>query len=76
MSESSINVILDDIFGSDGLVNAQTKEEYRSRFEELKVEWDALEERETKIYSKFSKYFEQYKLDDIWNHATPKVLIW
>lgn len=75
ISESSTNQILDDIFGSDGLINAETEKQYRSRFEELKVEWDEINERETNKDAKFSKYFQNHKLDDIWNHATPKVFI-
>lgn len=73
MSESSISLILDDIFGSDGLVNAETKAEYTRRYEELQREWDELERMETKKDPKFSKYFRTHKHDDIWNHATPKV---
>jgi len=73
MSESLSNKIAQDVFGGDGLVHAETENEYRRRFENLKIEWDVAEEEDTRNDAKFSKYFEKFKLEDIWNHATPKV---
>ena len=74
MTESTSSQILDDVFGIAGLVNCETKEEYTTRFKELKEEWDDLEEKETGKDPKFTKYFQTYKLEEIWNHCTPKVL--
>ncbi|KAK3703043.1 hypothetical protein QZH41_018857, partial [Actinostola sp. cb2023] len=73
MSQHLTNTILGDIFGSDGLTSVETEEEYRSGFEELKVKWDSLESSDTNKDPKFSKYYSQYKMDDIWHHVTPKV---
>ena len=75
ISESATTHILDDIFGSDDIVNAQTQEKYTSMFDlELRRKWDSLERRDTDKYPKFATYFEKHKRDDIWNHATPEVL--
>lgn len=76
MSEASTTQIVNDIFGSDGLVNAQTKEEYSSKFDlDVRQKWDNLERMETDQDPKFSTYLEQHKLHDVWNHSTLKVLL-
>ena len=66
-------VIVDDIFGSEGLVHASTETEYWKKLEELKQKWDSLEPEDTRRELRFSSYFSIYKADEILHHVTARV---
>ena len=66
-------VIVNDIFGSEGLVHASTETEYCKKHEELKQKWDRLEREDTRREPRFSSYFSSYKADEILHYVTAKV---
>lgn len=73
LSQSLTDVIVSDIFGSGGLILADTEADYQGSLEQLTPKWDALEFTETGKAPKFSSYYRAYKSEDIWHHVTAKV---
>ena len=73
ISNAVSKVIVDDIFGSEGLVHASTEAEYWKKLEELKQKWDSLEREDTRREPRFSSYFSRYKADEILHHVTARV---
>lgn len=71
-SQSFTNDIINDIFGSGGLVFASSYEEYNSTLDCLTKKWDEQEFSESPEEPSFSKYFRRYKAEEIWNHVTAK----
>ena len=65
--------MLGDIFGSGGLILADTEEDYKHRLDELTKKWDALEMAETGKPPKFSRYYRVHKSNDVFHHMTAKV---
>jgi len=72
LSQSFTNDIINDIFGSGGLVFASSYEEYNSALDVLTKKWDEQEFSESPDEPCFSKYFRRYKADEIWNHVSAK----
>jgi len=72
LSQSVTNDIINDIFGSGGLVFASSYEEYNSTLDVLTKKWDEQEFSESPDEPCFSKYFRRYKADEIWNHVSAK----
>ena len=78
MSETAIFTVIhgwyseNDIFGSGGLVFASSYEEYNLMLDCLIKKWDKQELSESSEEPRFSKYFKQYKAEEIWNHVTAK----
>ena len=72
-SQSLTGVILGDIFGSGGLILADTEEDYKHRLDELTKKWDALEMAETGKPPNFSRYYRVHKSNDVFHHMTAKV---
>ena len=66
-------LILGDIFGSGGLILADTEEDYKHRLDELTEKWDALEMAETGKPPKLSRYYRVHKSNDIFHHMMAKV---
>ena len=73
ISQAVTSVIVNDIFGSEGLVYASNGRLYRSKLEELKQKWDDMEVADTRREPRFSSYFLKFKADEIWNHVSAKV---
>ena len=73
ISKAVTNVVVDDIFGTEGLVHASKEAEYWKKLEELKQKWDNLEREDTRRDPRFSSYFTRHKADEIWYHVTAKV---
>ncbi|CAH3181480.1 unnamed protein product, partial [Porites evermanni] len=73
MSKAATEVIVNDIFGSEGLVHASEKTEYWAKVEELKRKWDTLEQKDTRRDPQFATYFVRHKADEVWNHLSAKV---
>ena len=71
-SQSLTNEIVNDIFGSGGLVHSSTFEEYNLKLDCLMKKWDRQEFSESPEAPGFSNYFKRYKADEIWNHVTSK----
>lgn len=71
-SKSLTDIIINDIFGSGGLVMADSVEDYRDHLDALTSKWDDLEFKDTKKTPSFSTYFRQYKSSDILNHVSAK----
>ncbi|CAB4026532.1 Hypothetical predicted protein [Paramuricea clavata] len=71
-SKSLTDIIINDIFGSGGLVMADSVEDYRDHLDALTSKWDYLEFKDTKKTPSFSTYFRQYKSSDILNHVSAK----
>jgi hypothetical protein len=71
-SKSLTDIIINDIFGSGGLVMADSAEDHRDQVDALTTKWDDLEIDDTKKAPGFSKYFQQYKSSDILNHVLAK----
>lgn len=72
LSQSFTNDIINDIFGSGGLVFASSYEEHNSTLDVLTKKWDEQEFSESPDEPCFSKYFRRYKADEIWNHVSAK----
>ena len=66
-------VIVNDIFGSEGLVHASTETDNWKKLEELKQKWDSLEREDTRQEPRFSSHFSSCKPDEILHHVTAKV---
>ena len=73
MSKAATEVIVNDIFGSEGLVHASEKTEYWAKVEELRKKWDTLEQKDTRRDPQFATYFVRHKADEVWNHLSAKV---
>ena len=73
LSQAVTSVIVNDIFGSEGLVYASNENLYRSKLEKLKQKWDDIEVADTRREPRFSSYFLKFKADKIWNHMSAKV---
>ncbi|CAH3108651.1 unnamed protein product [Porites lobata] len=71
-SQSLTNEIVHDIFGSGGLVYADSYEEYNQKLNSLTEKWDRKEFKDSPEELAFSKYFRRYKAEEIWNHVTAK----
>lgn len=74
LSKAVVDVIIDDIFGSGGLVMYDSEAEYEDHLRVLTRKWDHLEVEETDAEKpQFSAYFRQYKSEDIMHHVSAKV---
>lgn len=73
MLKAATEVIVNDIFGSEGLVHASEKTEYWAKVEELKKKWDTLEQKDARRDPQFATYFVRHKADEVWNHLSAKV---
>lgn len=65
MSKAATEVIVNDIFGSEGLVHASEKTEYLAKVEELRKKWDTLEQKDTRRDPQFATYFVRHKADEV-----------
>ena len=74
LSQSLTDVNVSDIFGSSGLILADTEEAYKDSLERLTSKWDTLElaGAETGKPPKFADYYRVHKSLDIWHHVTAK----
>ena len=72
ISQLFTNDIINDIFGSGGLVFASSYEEYNLMLDCLINKWDKQEFSESPEEPRFSNYFRRYKTEEIWNHVTAK----
>ncbi|CAH3163407.1 unnamed protein product, partial [Porites lobata] len=72
LCKSLTNEIVHDIFGSGGLVYADSYEEYNQKLNSLTEKWDRKEFKDSPEELAFSKYFRRYKAEEIWNHVTAK----
>ena len=61
ISQAVTSVIVNDIFGSEGLVYTSNERLYRSKLEELKQKWDDVEVADTRREPRFSSYFLKFK---------------
>lgn len=71
-SQSITNHIVNHIFGSGSLLYSSSYEEYNLKLDFLTEKWDCQEFSESPEAPAFSKYFRQYKADEIWNHVSAK----
>ncbi|XP_066917468.1 uncharacterized protein [Clytia hemisphaerica] len=69
LSQGLSDVIIDDIFGVDGLVHAESTKAYHERVELLIPKWDDLEKSEKNGKPRFSNYFITHKKEDVLNHT-------
>lgn len=69
---SLTDTIVNDIFGSGGLVMADSEEDYQAHLDVLTSKWDKLEFDDTRKGPSFSTYFCKHKSEDILNHVSAK----